>query len=129
MRESSRASSCDLYSPPLISSLSSLHRRLLLPEVTILLSSQHRGTFLVAQLGERGLEEEEGEAVGLVCLSCVSLLKGQEVCQETCAMSLTRFWMSWRHRGHVSNCKAHSIHIPLEEDGGKHKGRLNYPFR
>lgn len=88
---------------------SPLHRCLLLPEVTVLVSSQHCGTVLTALLGERGLEEEE-EAVGLVCLSVLE--KGQEVCQETCAMSLTRVWMSWRHRGHVSNCKAHSIHIP-----------------
>lgn len=99
-----------LLSPP-------LHRRLLLPEVPVLVSSQRCGTFLAALLGERGLEEEEEEAVGLVCLSFLD--KGQEVCQETCAMSLTRFWMSWRHSGHVSNCKAHSIHIPLEKDGGK----------
>lgn len=49
--------------------------------------------------------------------ACVSLFlpdEGQELCQETCAMSLTRVWMSCRHRGHVSNCKAHSIHIPLQ---------------
>lgn len=53
--------------------------------------------------------EEEG-AVGLVSLPLLD--EWLEVCQEICAMSLTRFWMSWRHRGHVSNCKAHSIHIP-----------------
>lgn len=40
--------------------------------------------------------------------------EGQKGCQETCAMSLTLVWMSWRQSGHVSNCKAHSIHIPLE---------------
>lgn len=64
-----------------------------------------------------GSDEEAEAVVGLVCLS--SLDEGQEVCQETCAMSLMRVWMSCRHRGHVSNCKAHSIHIPLEKDGGK----------
>lgn len=35
------------------------------------------------------------------------------MCQDTCEMSLTRVRMSWRHNGHVSSCKAHSIHIPL----------------
>lgn len=77
----------------------------------------------VAPLRASGLEKEGG-AVGPPCPS--SLEKGQEDCQETCAMSLTRFWMSWRHSGHVSNCKAHSIHIPLEEEwGGGTKGDFN----
>lgn len=97
-------------SPPLFSS-PSLHRHLLLPE-EVLVSAQRCGTKLTALLGERGLEREEEEAPGLVCLAA-SLEEEQEVCQDTCAMSLTRVWMSWRHRGHVSNCKAHSIHIPL----------------
>lgn len=43
----------------------------------------------------------------------LSFMEGRpEECQETCAISLTRVWMSWRHKGHVSNCKAHSIQIP-----------------
>lgn len=109
MRKSSRGSSCGLSPPPHLLSffLPALHRRLLRPELRVLASSLQRGTVLAALLGERGLEED---AVGLVCLSLFE--EGQEVCQETCAMSLTRVWMSWRHNGHVSNCKAHSIHIP-----------------
>lgn len=98
------------FSPP-------LRRRLFWPELWVLASSQLRGSALTALLGERGFEEEE-EAVGLVCLSLLE--QGQGVCQETCAMSLTLVWMSWRHSGHVSNCKAHSIHIPLQEDRWKH---------
>lgn len=39
------------------------------------------------------------------------------MCQDTCEMSLTRVRMSWRHNGHVSSCKAHSIHIPLCPQG------------
>lgn len=61
-------------------------------------------------------------------LVCVSVLDGgRGVCQETWAMSRTRVWMSWRHSGHVSNCKAHSIHIPLKGQTsvwGDKRGRL-----
>lgn len=92
-------------------------RHLVWPEFSILPSSPHCGNVLAALWGKRGLEEEE-EAKGLVCLRLLE--RAQEVCQETCAMSLTRVWMSWRQRGHVSNCKAHSIHIPLgKRDGTK----------
>lgn len=38
-------------------------------------------------------------------------------CQDTWEISLTRVWMSWRQSGHVSSCKAHSIQIPLCEQG------------
>lgn len=96
-----------------------LHRHLL-PEVRVLASTQHCGIILRALLDERWVNEEE-EAWGLVCL--LLLDEGQELCQETCAMSLTRVWMSCRHRGHVSNCKAHSIHIPLQEHE-RQKGRV-----
>lgn len=99
-----------LFCPP-------LHRHLL-PEVIVLASTQHCGAILRALLDERWVNEEE-KAWGLVCL--LLLDKGQELCQETCAMSLTRVWMSCRHRGHVSNCKAHSIHIPLQEHETKRK--------
>lgn len=40
-------------------------------------------------------------------------------------MSLTRVWMSCRHRGHVSSCKAHCIHIPLWEDEGRKETDCN----
>lgn len=45
--------------------------------------------------------------------------QGQGLCQDTCAISLTRVWMSWRHSGQVSNCKAHSMHIPLGREKGE----------
>lgn len=98
--------------PVLISSsqLPSLHCRLrtraLAPLQQVLPALQHEG----------GREQEEA-SVGSAALSELSHV--QQVCQETCAMSLTRVWMSCRHRGHVSNCKAHSIHIPLRKDEGQ----------
>lgn len=72
---------------------------------------------LTALKHEGGLEQEE-PSVGFGSPS--ELSDTQRVCQETCAMSLTRVWMSCRHRGHVSNCKAHSIHIPLRKNEGQH---------
>lgn len=120
--ERSRGSDCDpnsslslsLFCPP-------LHRHLTLPEVTVLVSAQHCGTSLRAPPDGRWQNAEE-EACRLVCVFWPD--EGQELCQETCAMSLTRVWMSCRHSGHVSNCKAHSIHIPLqsrERERGKNR--------
>lgn len=103
--------SLSLFCPP-------LHRHLTLPEVTVLVSAQHCGSSLRAPLDERW-QNAEGEACRLVCVFWPD--DRREVCQETCAMSLTRVWMSCRHSGHVSNCKAHSIHIPLQKGKKKKK--------
>lgn len=94
-----------------------LYTRLLFPGVQTRApaSLQH---VLTALKHEGGLEQEE-PSVGFGSPSEPS--DTQRVCQETCAMSLTRVWMSCRHRGHVSNCKAHSIHIPLRKREGQHQ--------
>lgn len=92
-----------------------LYTRLLFPGVQTRApaSLQH---VLTALKHEGGLEQEEPSG-GFGSPS--ELSDTQRVCQETCAMSLTRVWMSCRHRGHVSNCKAHSIHIPLRKSEGQ----------
>lgn len=92
-----------------------LYTRLLFPDVQTraAASLQH---VLTAPKCEGGLEQGE-QSVGFVCL--LEMSNVHKVCQETCAMSLTRVWMSCRHRGHVSNCKAHSIHIPLKKNEEK----------
>lgn len=78
---------------------------------------QSCGIFATRPRSARGGLEQGEQSAGLVSL--LEMSNVHKVCQETCAMSLTRVWMSCRHRGHVSNCKAHSIHIPLKKNEGK----------
>lgn len=74
MGESAWGSSSGCNPPPLISPAPPLHRRFLVPEVRVPASSRHRARRPAGW-------EEEGEAVGLVCLSLLE--KRQEVGQET----------------------------------------------
>lgn len=110
--------------PVLISSSQrpSLHCRLrtraLAPLQQVLPALQHEG-------GAGGRERAEA-SVGSAALS--ELSRVQQACQETCAMSLTRVWMSCRHRGHVSNCKAQSMHIPLRKDEGQRRDGFSFQF-
>lgn len=96
-----------LLSSPAILLLTSLWSSPLTRTYSITTSLWHFPHSLVGQKGIRGG----------VCDLSLSFMEGRpEECQETCAISLTRVWMSWRHKGHVSNCKAHSIQIPLKKN-------------
>lgn len=79
-----------------------------------LMPSQQVLAALVAQGGTGA-----GGRVPRLFASLSELSRVHKACQETCAMSLTRVWMSCRHRGHVSSCKAHSMHIPLGGNEGE----------
>lgn len=80
---------------------------------------------LLLGLERQGPPEQREEASGRFA-SLSEWSRVREGCQETCAMSLTRVWMSCRHRGHVSSCKAHSMHIPL--GGGGKKRSFSFEF-
>lgn len=97
-----------LFFPPVVRRFYSIHKRSTLPCPIL---RQHHDLIGQVDLSDRGdwtgwKVEGDSPHLGLVSW-----------CQDTWEMSLTLVWISWRHSGHVSSCKAHSMQIPLCKQG------------
>ncbi len=95
-----------LFFPPVVRRFYSIRQRSTLPCPIL---RQHHDLIGQVDLSDRGdwtgwKVEGDSPHLGLVSW-----------CQDTWEMSLTLVWISWRHSGHVSSCKAHSMQIPLKK--------------